>query len=377
MFHSSKEDSSRHSSARHSRRRDSVLYSKRRRRHGRSEPVEEEVHRKNNAECGESRRSTESNGTLQSPSTHLADKAYSSSTELKNAKREPISLEDILKKKKEEEEAAQKPRFVAKSERERQALERLYERRNNAESMKVDDSEAHRNSVSKSVTMLSQQSTSQNQRYPRELEDTEESQHMKELLRKHYMKEKDTKSRVTKPSERFRFRFEWDSSEDTLNSEDYRDLSSFEVPLLFGRGHRGGMDPTVTKTTESCSKSNNRLKDSNRLSSGRVEISLEDPVHRRNKKDMRHWSEKSREEMTERDWRIFREDHSIAYRGGKAPFPVSFALFHFVKLRDLQGSELGRNWPTSGSFGVCSTYCKVQTTNTHTDGCYSNRTSKA
>lgn len=33
------------------------------------------------------------------------------------------------------------------------------------------------------------------------------------------------------------------------------------------------------------------------------------------KKTDRHWSEKTREEMTERDWRIFREDFSISYKG--------------------------------------------------------------
>ena len=33
------------------------------------------------------------------------------------------------------------------------------------------------------------------------------------------------------------------------------------------------------------------------------------------KKTDRHWSEKGREEMTERDWRIFREDFSISYKG--------------------------------------------------------------
>jgi len=30
---------------------------------------------------------------------------------------------------------------------------------------------------------------------------------------------------------------------------------------------------------------------------------------------MRSWSDKKREEMTERDWRIFREDFSISYKG--------------------------------------------------------------
>ena len=33
------------------------------------------------------------------------------------------------------------------------------------------------------------------------------------------------------------------------------------------------------------------------------------------KKTDRHWSEKGRGEMTERDWRIFREDFSISYKG--------------------------------------------------------------
>lgn len=28
-----------------------------------------------------------------------------------------------------------------------------------------------------------------------------------------------------------------------------------------------------------------------------------------------HWSEKRREDMTERDWRIFREDFNISYKG--------------------------------------------------------------
>ena len=38
-----------------------------------------------------------------------------------------------------------------------------------------------------------------------------------------------------------------------------------------------------------------------------------------------HWSEKAREDMTERDWRIFREDHNIAYRGAaldKSTLPI-------------------------------------------------------
>lgn len=35
-----------------------------------------------------------------------------------------------------------------------------------------------------------------------------------------------------------------------------------------------------------------------------------------------HWSEKSREDMSERDWRIFREDFNISYRGGNPTLPI-------------------------------------------------------
>ncbi|KDN42190.1 P-loop containing nucleoside triphosphate hydrolase protein [Tilletiaria anomala UBC 951] len=42
----------------------------------------------------------------------------------------------------------------------------------------------------------------------------------------------------------------------------------------------------------------------------------------RNAMDEKHWTEKSLEEMRERDWRIFREDFAIAARGGHIPRPL-------------------------------------------------------
>ncbi|ETW50793.1 hypothetical protein PFMALIP_01150 [Plasmodium falciparum MaliPS096_E11] len=36
----------------------------------------------------------------------------------------------------------------------------------------------------------------------------------------------------------------------------------------------------------------------------------------------KHWSQKSREEMTDRDWRIFREDNEIYIKGGVVPPPI-------------------------------------------------------
>ena len=38
--------------------------------------------------------------------------------------------------------------------------------------------------------------------------------------------------------------------------------------------------------------------------------------------DANHWSSKEPEELTERDWRIFREDHEIIIKGGRVPVPM-------------------------------------------------------
>lgn len=36
----------------------------------------------------------------------------------------------------------------------------------------------------------------------------------------------------------------------------------------------------------------------------------------------KHWSEKPLEKMTERDWRIFREDFNISYKGNPGTLPL-------------------------------------------------------
>ena len=43
---------------------------------------------------------------------------------------------------------------------------------------------------------------------------------------------------------------------------------------------------------------------------------------RKTRFDERHWSEKSLPEMTDRDWRIFKEDYNISTKGGRIPFPL-------------------------------------------------------
>ena len=43
---------------------------------------------------------------------------------------------------------------------------------------------------------------------------------------------------------------------------------------------------------------------------------------RKTRFDERHWSDKSLPEMTDRDWRIFREDYNISTKGGRIPNPL-------------------------------------------------------
>lgn len=35
-----------------------------------------------------------------------------------------------------------------------------------------------------------------------------------------------------------------------------------------------------------------------------------------------HWTNKKLDDMNERDWRIFREDHNIFHKGGRVPNPI-------------------------------------------------------
>ena len=54
---------------------------------------------------------------------------------------------------------------------------------------------------------------------------------------------------------------------------------------------------------------------------------LEEKQHAKEKMkrhDDRHWSGKSLAEMSDRDWRIFREDYNIATKGGKIPPPIRY-----------------------------------------------------
>jgi ATP-dependent RNA helicase DDX23/PRP28 len=131
----------------------------------------------------------------------------------------------------------------------------------------------------------------------------------------------ESKKRVIKPSEKFRFSFGWENTEDTSRDMNTLYQSPHEVRLLFGRGFLAGIDRREQKKAAAAHEKETRLE--LRRKAGEDYRPEDDAVDRKKAAaadmydafDMRmdrHWSEKALEEMTERDWRIFREDYSIS-----------------------------------------------------------------
>jgi ATP-dependent RNA helicase DDX23/PRP28 len=88
--------------------------------------------------------------------------------------------------------------------------------------------------------------------------------------------------------------FDWDTQDDTSIQSNNLENELGSVPIMFGRGRLGGLDPK-----------------------GEGKIGTKSLLE-----NNRHWSEKSLETMQDRDWRIFREDFNITTKGGTIPNPM-------------------------------------------------------
>ncbi|KAI6005583.1 P-loop containing nucleoside triphosphate hydrolase protein [Pisolithus albus] len=129
-------------------------------------------------------------------------------------------------------------------------------------------------------------------------------------VRDRYLGVSTKKRKIRKMNDR-KFVFDWAEEEDTLAADSPIAIGASRqgAQVMFGRGRVGGMD------------------DGGATMPGRVgHTNLVDAIERRKAAksglDERHWSEKPLDEMKDRDWRIFREDFSIATRGGSIPHPL-------------------------------------------------------
>lgn len=123
-------------------------------------------------------------------------------------------------------------------------------------------------------------------------------------IRSRYLGVDKKKRKIRKMNDR-KFVFDWDAQDDTFSEDSPVAVGSNRqgAQIMFGRGHIAGMDDGGGV----------------RRSNGPNDAHLADAMERRRAAkagfDDRHWTEKPLEEMTERDWRIFREDFSISARG--------------------------------------------------------------
>jgi ATP-dependent RNA helicase DDX23/PRP28 len=240
----------------------------------------------------------------------------------------PKSLEDVLKRRKELEEEAAKPKFLSRKEREALALER---RKLQAQAVheQVQAARAAAPLPGRNATNATASSSaadkSKTAAEQRKLE--QQREHEQELIRQQYLGVPLQRRRIAKASDKFKFNFEWDAKEDTYEAPLH------EGSLLFGRGMRAGVDRRTQREEaalhEQSYLSKERSKRGQMTSAADVKAAIlraqrasavdNDPATRE-----KHWTEKGREEMTARDWRIFREDHRISFKNAGANSPLPF-----------------------------------------------------
>ncbi|CAH2099483.1 unnamed protein product [Euphydryas editha] len=270
----------------------------------------------------------------------------------KPVKREPLSLEELLAKKKAEEEARSKPVFLTKEQRAALALER---RREQVEAMRANVEKPTMATIDLTGTSKKEDEKKYKEERDRERDrerekererkyeerksgsdrnredrkdkneehsKTKDKEREEEAIKARYLGIVKKKRRVRRLNDR-KFVFDWDASEDTSN--DYNTLYKERHQVqFFGRGHIAGIDIKSQKKDYSKFYGNLLEKRRTELEKEQEKLRLKKVKKKEDKQkwDDRHWSEKDHDEMTERDWRIFREDYNITIKGGKIPNPI-------------------------------------------------------
>ncbi|KAJ4301159.1 mRNA splicing protein prp28 [Kalmusia sp. IMI 367209] len=280
-------------------------------------------------------------------------------------KKQPPSIDDILKAKREKEAAAAKPKFLSKAERERIALEKRQKEVEDARKRREATSSVANDSYrTNGVLSNGSRSTASVPTGPRAMradvptgpssmrqkndmapppvpkpgdkrsgkrsapEDTEAA-----LVRQRYMGAEQNQSTFSAKKKRRRttekkFNFEWNDEEDT--SPDYNPIYAQRAEAnFFGRGQLGGFAKEVDReegidvaTKKYIEAMIERDPENGRERAEQI-LQME---RRRNEAPHaqldKHWSEKKLDHMRERDWRIFKEDFDIATKGGSIPNPM-------------------------------------------------------
>ncbi|KAF2645775.1 P-loop containing nucleoside triphosphate hydrolase protein [Massarina eburnea CBS 473.64] len=279
-------------------------------------------------------------------------------------KRQPPSIDDILKAKREKEAAAAKPKFLSKAERERIALEKRQKEVDEARKRKESASAPNgtqSNGTNGSTPSVQRGGAAAIPTGPRAMraeaptgpanmpqrgdmgppivpsksdrdnkkrsapEDTEAA-----MIRQRYMGAEQNQSTFSAKKKRRRttekkFNFEWNDEEDT--SVDYNPIYAQKAQSnFFGRGKLGGF--TEETAEQGAQKFIQAMIERDPAQGRQRAQAIMDMERRRKEKGSRtqqldkHWSEKRLDDMRERDWRIFKEDFHISTMGGSIPNPM-------------------------------------------------------
>lgn len=241
-------------------------------------------------------------------------------------KKEPLSLEELLAKKKAEEEARSKPKFLTKEERAKLALEK---RQQAVENMKKQQDDDRRQLFTKqeASTSSSNDYDNNNDRDKRRERDNsrytnEEKEKEAEAIKERYLGQVKKKRRVRRLNDR-KFVFDWNAAEDT--SVDYNNIYKERHQVqFFGRGNLAGIDIKAQKLDQSefYGKLLKKRRTEAEKEQEKMRLKKVKQKEEKQKWDDRHWSDKELNEMTERDWRIFKEDYNITIKGGRIPDPI-------------------------------------------------------
>merc|ERR1712142_650692 len=273
------------------------------------------------------------------------------------SKVEPLSLEELLAKKKAEEAEKSKPKFLSKEERAAEALRRRAEKVE--EIRRIQDEEKKKreefNKEGKVELREIERAQRDNARNPRDRQREKEREKERERWRSEREKEKrkvenknqddgkqdfetslkekaaikarylgaeKKKKRVRRQNDR-KFVFDWDTTDDT--SADYNKLYADRHNLqFFGRGGIGGIDIKSQKKEQIQFYGDLLERRRTELEKDQEKSRLKKLQRKEDKQkfDDRHWSDKELDNMTERDWRIFREDYNISIKGGNVANPI-------------------------------------------------------
>ncbi|CAB0003615.1 unnamed protein product [Nesidiocoris tenuis] len=245
-------------------------------------------------------------------------------------KKEPLSLEELLSKKKAEEAEKAKPKFLTKEERAAEALRKrqeqvdaqrkaLEEQRKKFETFKAPDEPSRRDGHDRRDRAPR---GSDSRPPPEDKEIVKDKEKEGEAIKERYLGLVKKKRRVRRLNDR-KFVFDWDASEDT--SVDYNSLYKERHQVqFFGRGNIAGIDIKAQKRDQSKFYGDLLEKRRTEAEKEQEKVRLKKVKKKEDKQkwDDRHWSEKDLDEMTERDWRIFREDYNITIKGGRIPDPI-------------------------------------------------------